>query len=253
MSFVLDRRACEMPFRGLDALMKAWIGTSGFQYPEWKGKFYPADMSAARMLAYYAGTFASTEINYTFRSIPSERTIDRWCGETPAQFRFSLKAPQRVTHFAKLRDCGEILSRFHEAVTGLAKKFGPVLFQLPPTFKCDTALLREFTDSIPKGMRAAFEFRHESWLTEKVFEILAKRNVALCNAESEEFETPPVATANFGYLRPRKPDYSTAGIRKRAKFVQEQSNQWKEVFAYFKHEETCAGPAFAKAFMKALS
>jgi uncharacterized protein YecE (DUF72 family) len=233
--------------------MKSWIGTSGFQYPEWKGHFYPKDMSSARMLAFYAETFTSTEINYTFRSIPSVKTIERWCSETPQDFRFSLKAPQRVTHFAKLRNCGEILDVFHTAVKGLGKKLGPVLFQLPPTFKRDAALLREFLPSLPKKTRAAFEFRHESWFTEEVFGILSKRNVALCIAESEEFATPRVATADFGYLRPRRLDYSTAGIRKWAKFVQQQSKQWKETFAYFKHEETCAGPGFARGFIKALS
>jgi uncharacterized protein YecE (DUF72 family) len=233
--------------------MKTWIGTSGFQYPEWKGKFYPDDVSAARMLAFYSGTFHSTEINYTFRCIPSAKAIERWCGETPKEFRFSLKAPQRVTHFAKLRNCAEILDVFQTAVKGLGQKLGPVLFQLPPTLKCDANLLQDFLPSLPKKMRAAFEFRHESWFTDEVFGILSKRNVALCLAESEDFATPRVTTANFGYLRPRRLDYSTGEIKKWAKFVQQQSGQWKETFAYFKHEETCAGPGYARAFMKALA
>lgn len=232
--------------------MKTWIGTSGFQYPEWKGKFYPENMSAAKMLTYYASIFGTTEVNYTFRSIPSAKTIQRWCDEAPDNFRFSLKAPQRVTHFAKLKDCSEVVNVFFKAVGGLGKKMGPTLFQLPGTFKADAALLREFLSELPKGMCAAFEFRHESWLTQEVFDILAKANAALCIAESEEFQTAPVATAGFGYLRLRREDYTTPQIKKWAKFVQEQSKVWAEVFVYFKHEETCVGPGFASAMMKAM-
>src|SRR6188768_3059557 len=133
--------------------MKSWIGTSGFQYPEWQGKFYPDDMSKAKMLPFYAAQCGTTEINYTFRSIPSAKTIERWCSETPEKFRFSLKAPQRVTHFAKLKDCGEVIDTFFLAVSGLGEKMGPVLFQLPPSFKADAGLLREFLRSLPKRMR----------------------------------------------------------------------------------------------------
>lgn len=233
--------------------MKTWTGTSGFQYPEWKGKFYPEKLSTAKMLTFYAGEFSSTEINYTFRSIPSEKTIQRWSGETPDKFRFSLKAPQRVTHFAKLKDCREVMDVFFESVAGLGEKLGPVLFQLPPTFKSDAALLGDFLASIPKGRRTAFEFRHESWLTDSIYGVLLEHNAALCVAESEDFQTPEIATADFGYLRPRREDYTAAGIKRWAKFTQSQSKGWSEVFAYFKHEETCVGPGFAKAFMKALA
>jgi uncharacterized protein YecE (DUF72 family) len=233
--------------------MKSWIGTSGFQYPEWNGKFYPEKLSKAKMLTYYASTFGTTEVNYTFRSIPTAKTIQRWCDETPSNFRFSLKAPQRVTHFAKLKDCNEVLDVFFKAVVGLGEKLGPVLFQLPGSFKADAALLRAFLSALPKGMRAAFEFRHESWLTHEVFDILSKANVALCIAESEEFQTTAVATADFGFLRLRREDYTPAQIKKWAEFVQEQSKPWSEVFVYFKHEETCVGPGFASTMMKAMA
>lgn len=233
--------------------MKTWIGTSGFQYPEWRGKFYPETMSTAKMLTFYASVFGTTEVNYTFRSIPSAKTIQRWCDETPGNFRFSLKAPQRVTHFAKLKDCGEVMEVFHKAVIGLGEKMGPVLFQLPPTFKADAALLRHFLSTLPKGMRAAFEFRHESWLSDDVFTALSERNVALCIAESADFETPAEVTSDFGYLRLRREDYTPAQIKKWARFVQEQDKTWPEVFVYFKHEETCVGPRFATSMMKALS
>ena len=130
--------------------MNTWIGTSGFQYKEWKGSFYPEKLSLPKMLAFYATQFNSTEINYTFRSLPSEKTIARWMDETPDNFRFSLKAPQRVTHFAKLRKCGEAMNEFRQAVKGLGKKLGPVLFQLPETFRGDAVLLQEFLSSLPK-------------------------------------------------------------------------------------------------------
>ena len=129
--------------------MKTWIGTSGFQYPEWKGAFYPVDLSAAKMLRFYADHFTTTEINYSFRRIPSSKTIRRWSEETPEQFTFSFKAPQRITHFAKLRDCSATLKSFHQAITAMKGKLGPVLFQLPPTFAKDSRLLDSFLRKAP--------------------------------------------------------------------------------------------------------
>lgn len=232
--------------------MTIWIGTSGFQYPEWKGKFYPEDLSKAKMLTYYASVFNSTEVNYTFKNIPSEKTIARWSAETPDTFRFALKAPQRVTHYAKLRECSELMVVFSAAVQGLGGKLGPVLFQLPPTFKVDTTLLREFLASLPPGLRAAFEFRHESWLSDEVFSILAEGGAALCLAESEEFQTPKVATASFGYLRLRREGYTPSQIKKWAEYIREQRENWSDCHIYFKHEETCAGPPFARKLMEHL-
>src|SRR5258708_7541359 len=140
--------------------MKLWIGTSGFQYPEWKGTFYPAEMPASKMLPFYATHFTTTEINYTFRRTPAAETIRKWVGRTRAEFRFSFKAPQRVTHFAKLRGCRELLEVFGQAIAIAEQKAGPVLFQLPPTFVKDVDLLGAFLADVPDGMRAAFEFRH---------------------------------------------------------------------------------------------
>lgn len=243
-----------------------WIGTSGFQYPEWKGKFYPEDLSKAKMLTYYATQFNSTEINYTFRSIPSAKTIQRWYDETPPGFRYSLKAPQRVTHFSKLQDCGVVMEEFFQSVSGLDDKLGPVLFQLPPTFKADAERLKMFLASVspakksrhakspPASRKLAFEFRHDSWFTDDVYGILSEFDAALCLAESEEFETPRLATASFGYLRPRREDYKPVQIKRWAEFAQEQlkANTWSEVYAYFKHEETGVGPAFAKVMQEHL-
>lgn len=164
----------------------SWIGTSGFQYPEWKGKLYPENLSKAKMLTHYATQFNSTEINYTFRSIPSAKTIQRWYDETPAGFRYSLKAPQGVTHFAKLKDCGDVMAQFFQSVSGLGDKLGPVLLQLPPTFKVDAERLRTFLASVSPAQksrrakstqnsrRLAFEFRHDSWFTDDVYGILSE-------------------------------------------------------------------------------
>ena len=226
--------------------MKHWIGTSGFQYPEWKGKFYPEKMPASQMLPYYAGHFTSTEINYTFRRIPAKKTICKWSDATPAQFKFSFKAPQRITHFAKLRECAEILTVFQKAVSSAADKLGPVLFQLPPTFAKDAEVLRAFLAGVPAGMRAAFEFRHKSWFDESTCEILRAANAALCVAEDEELATPAIATADFGYLRLRREDYPLPQIKRWSKWISEQHVQWSEAFVYFKHEDSAAGPKFAQ-------
>ncbi len=230
-----------------------WIGTSGFQYPEWKGSFYPAKISKPRMLPFYAGRFASTESNYSFRSIPSRKTIDSWAAATPARFRFSFKAPQKVTHFAKLRGCAETLGYFGGAISPLGEKLGAVLFQLPPTFKKDAALLGAFLDELPSGMRAAFEFRHESWFDEEVFGCLRDRNAALCIGESETLITPSVATAGFGYLRLRREDYTPKQIGQRARWIEEQRSRWSDAFIYFKHEAHAVGPKFAQQMQTVLT
>jgi uncharacterized protein YecE (DUF72 family) len=231
--------------------MNLWIGTSGFQYPEWKGLFYPEKIPAAKMLPYYAEHFASTEINYTFRRIPAARTILAWSSATPERFKFSFKAPQRVTHFAKLRGCAELLHVFHEAISVADAKQGPVLFQLPATFQKDAVVLKTFLAEVPGGMRAAFEFRHASWFDEEVFDALRAANAALCIAENEELRTPSVATADFGYLRLRREDYTPSQVRQWAGWIQEQQAQWSEVFVYFKHEAQAVGPKFARQMQAA--
>lgn len=233
------------------ATTNLWIGTSGFQYPEWKGSFYPADLSAKKMLPYYAERLTSTESNYSFRHIPSAKTIDGWRAATPERFRFSFKAPQRVTHFAKLRDCAEIVRVFHEAIAPMDAKLGAVLFQLPPTFRKDAALLAEFLAGLPRGMRAAFEFRHASWLDDEVLNTLRDHGAALCVAEGEGVDVPREATAPFGYLRLRREDYTPADLASWAEWVRAQSG-WEEAFIYFKHEERGVGPQFARTFMEAL-
>lgn len=232
--------------------MTPWVGTSGFQYAEWKGKFYPEDLATAKMLAFYAQQFSTTEINYTFHRIPSAKTIENWKLQTPANFRFGLKAPQKVTHFARLRDCSDTMRYFHDVTSSLGEKLGPVLFQLPPNFKKDIVLLADFVNCLPAGLRAAFEFRHESWFGDDVFEALRSRGAALCVADMEEITTPPVATAGYGYLRLRREDYNSKDVLRWAEFVRQQSAAWSDVFIYFKHEDAAVGPRLAKEMIKTL-
>ena len=225
--------------------MNIWIGTSGFQYAEWKGTFYPEDLPAAKMLPFYTERLSSTEINYTFRRIPSAKTIQGWWEATPERFKFSLKASQKITHFAKLRGCGDTLRYFCQVIADLENKLGVVLFQLPPAFKKDAALLASFLDEIPSGLRAAFEFRHASWFDDEVFALLKNKNVALCIAESEKLSTPIVATADYGYLRLRREDYQSADMLRWAQAIREKSGVWSDAFVYLKHEESGIGPKLA--------
>jgi uncharacterized protein YecE (DUF72 family) len=233
--------------------METWIGTSGFQYAEWKGNFYPEDLPAAKMLPFYAERLNTTEINYTFHRIPAAKTIDNWSKLTPAKFRFALKAPQKITHWSKLRDCADTMRYFHDVVSGLGDKLGPVLFQLPPNFKKDTFVLADFVNCLPTGARAAFEFRHESWFADDVWEILKSRNVALCLNETAEFAAPKISTADYGYLRLRREDYTTADVERWAEFAREQNECWSDAFIYFKHEEAGIGPKLAKQMMEILA
>jgi uncharacterized protein YecE (DUF72 family) len=231
--------------------MKFWIGTSGFQYAEWKGNFYPEDLPAAKMLGFYAERFSTTEINYSFHRIPAPKTIDNWKAQTPKEFRFALKAPQRITHWSKLRDCTDTLEYFLKVAGGLGEQLGPVLFQLPPTFKKDTDVLSSFLREFP-DVRAAFEFRHESWFDDEIFNLLKSRNIALCVADTDTITTPKNITADYGYLRLRREDYQKTDVERWALFIREQQPDWKDAFVYFKHEESGIGPKRAQQMIEFL-
>jgi len=229
-----------------------WIGTSGFQYPEWKGSFYPKDLSAAKMLPYYAGHFSTTEINYSFYRIPAPKTLANWAAATPDTFRFSFKAPKEITHIRKLRGAEPTLKRFAETIQSVDRKLGVVLFQLPPFFKKDLPLLGEFLESIPHGLKSAFEFRHASWFDDETFLLLKRRNAALCIAESDTLATPVEFTADFGYFRLRREDYSRKDIGRWSKIISAQKNRLEHSHIYFKHEDTGVGPKFAAQLIDAL-
>jgi uncharacterized protein YecE (DUF72 family) len=228
------------------------VGTSGFNYPEWKGRFYPSTLATTAMLGYYATRLSTVEINYTFYRAPTQAVIDRWAAETPDSFTLTLKAPRRITHERRLKDAGDAVRRFVSLAATLGPRLGVLLFQLPPNLKRDHGLLESFVDELPRGLRAAFEFRHASWFDDGVYDRLAARNFALCVADTGEQTTPLVVTADYGYLRLRDEGYSTEDLRAWAGRV-ESTDGWKDAYVYFKHEDTGSGPEFALAFRHALS
>ena len=232
--------------------MNVHVGTSGYNYAEWKGSFYPKDMTPRRMLPYYAERFGTVEINATFYRMPVAKTLAGWDAATPERFVLALKAPQRITHFKRLRDVGEPLGDFGEIARTLGPKLGPLLFQLPPNFKKDTARLAETLSLMPPDLRCAFEFRHASWHDDDVYDVLRGRNAALCIADSEALSTPLVATADFGYLRLRDEGYADADLARWARTIRRLGRGWREAFVYFKHEETGSGPAFARRLIERL-
>ncbi len=222
-----------------------WIGTSGYNYKEWKGSFYPADLAEQEMLRYYAQRFRTVEINYTFYRMPNVRTLQGWAKETPEGFVFTLKAPRRITHDLRLRDAGDVLTYFCDTAKALKKKLGALLFQLPPFLKKDLPRLEDFLHQLAPGFRPAFEFRNQSWFSDDIYECLRRFDAALCLAEHDERSAPFELTANFGYFRLRKSDYSDADLAAWAERLVEAGTRWSEVFVYFKHEEAGKGPLFA--------
>ena len=204
------------------------------------------------MLRFYAERFTTTEINYTFHRIPAPKTIDNWNAQTPERFRFALKAPQKITHWSKLKDCSDSVEYFCKVVSGLGERLGPVLFQLPPTFKKDAGVLSSFLREFP-DLRAAFEFRHESWFDDEIFDLLKSRNISLCIADTDDLATPKKITANYGYLRLRRVDYQKIDIERWSDFVREQNPSWKDAFVYFKHEESGIGPKLARQMVDLLA
>jgi len=232
--------------------MTTWVGTSGYNYPEWKGSFYPQKLPAARMLPYYAERFATVEINYTFYRMPNEKTVTGWSSETPDRFRLTLKAPKRITHELRLRNCAEPVGLFLRVAGKLGPKLGALLFQLPPYFRKDLGVLDAFLAELPAGTCAAFEFRHDSWLEEEVFGRLQARNIALCIADSEKTSTAVRMTADYAYFRLRDEGYTTEDIARWARTIREHTAKCRDVYVYFKHEEQGKGPEFARLLLNEL-
>ena len=229
------------------------IGTSGYNYPAWKGTFYPEKLPARKMLPYYAERLETVEINYTFYRLPTERLLAGWSEVTPPGFAFTLKAPRRITHEARLRRCEELTRAFADAAASLGPKLGALLFQLPPNFRKDLPVLDGFLGMLPPGTRGAFEFRHASWHDDAVFERLAATGQALCIADSERLSTPVRITAGHAYFRLRDEGYTDADIARWAETIARATATCSEVFVYFKHEDSGKGPAFAKQLVEALA
>jgi uncharacterized protein YecE (DUF72 family) len=233
--------------------VRVWVGTSGYNYPEWKGSFYPEKFPAAKMLPYYAERFTTVEINYTFYRVPNQKILSGWDRETPSGFRLTLKAPKRITHIAKLRDCADLLQYFQKTAATLGPKLGAILFQLPPYFRKDLTVLDAFLSLLAPGTCAAFEFRHASWMDAEVFARLRAANLALCVADSEKFSTPVEITASYGYFRLRDEGYTPADLVRWAGVIRDSTGHCEDVYVYFKHEEAGKGPQFARTLLDALA
>lgn len=225
-------------------------GTSGFSYKEWKGPFYPEDLKNDAMLAYYADRFGSVEINNTFYRMPSEKVLAQWAAEVPGSFRFVLKANRQLTHYKRMKpESYDPLAYFCSKATTLGDRLGPVLFQLPPNLKKDVPRLVAFLAEMPAELRPAFEFRHDSWLDDDTYDALRDRDAALVIAQTEDEETPLVATAGWGYLRLRKVEYAEGEVEAWAERVKAQD--WAEAYVFFKHEDEGTGPRLAGRFLEA--
>ena len=234
-----------------DSPLRVLVGTSGYNYPEWRGTFYPEKFSTDKMLGYYAERFPTVEINYTFYRLPTDKLLAGWAAGTPESFSFTLKAPRRITHDAKLQRCEDLVQTFCRTARTLGPKLATLLFQLPPTFKKDAPALQSFLELLPEGTRAAVEFRHPSWFDGDIFDALRSRNVALCVADSEKLHAPVEITADYAYFRLRDEGYQQADIERWADTIRNLKGV-SDVFVYFKHEEQGLGPEFARRLMAAL-
>jgi uncharacterized protein YecE (DUF72 family) len=231
--------------------MTVRVGASGFSYKEWLGNFYPPKLAGSKMLAYYAERLPTVEINYTFRAMPRRAMLERWAVQTPAHFRFALKAPQRITHFARLRNADDATGFFAETANALGERLGPVLFQLPPDFERDVPRLREFLAMLAGRMSAAFEFRHPSWFNDRsTLQALADNGAALCIAESERMASPVERTAPFIYVRLRKETYDDDELATWAMRLKQLGASADELYVFFKHET--GAPALAARLGKML-
>lgn len=229
--------------------MRFFVGTSGYGYREWLGKFYPKKMRNDEMPTFYAQHFPTVEINHTFRELPETNTLETWTSQVPAKFRFGLKAPQRITHHKRLKSVKRETSALIAAASKLGKCRGPLLFQLPPNFKKDLPRLSAFFDGLGKGTKAAIEFRHPSWFDDEVNDCLRTHSCALCVADADDLPTTDfVRTTNWGYVRLRRDDYDDRALRRWIRRLRDQ--QWKEVYVFFRHEETGSGPRFATRFLE---
>jgi len=225
-----------------------YVGTSGYSYKEWKGNFYPEKISAKDMLSYYGERFLSVEINNTFYRLPRSEILEGWAEQVPGDFRFVLKASRRITHFKRLQSSGDEVEYLVRTARSLGSKLGAILYQLPPNLKKDADRLTAFLEELPDSPGSAFEFRHESWFDDEVYALLRSRNCALCVSDNDDFETPLVSTADWGYLRLRRANYRKPDLQRWAAAPAEQG--WKDTYVFFKHEDEGAGPKLAKRYLE---
>jgi uncharacterized protein YecE (DUF72 family) len=235
-------------------MSRLYAGTSGFAYSSWKPDFYPQSVPAKKFLEHYATRLNSTEVNYTFHRLPAAKSLEEWVRATPDGFIFSVKAHMKLTHVFRLKNCESFAEIFFKAIDPLrvVGRLGPVLFQLPPNLKCDVALLESFLNLLPADIRYAFEFRNTTWLEPPVFELLKRKRICLCVAESDKLVVPEVLTADFVYFRLRKPEYSPEDRGEIADRVRSLVQDGRDVFVYFKHEESPAGALYAEELLGAV-
>jgi uncharacterized protein YecE (DUF72 family) len=229
--------------------MSLLVGTSGYSYKEWKGSFYPEKIPAKEMLRFYSERLSTVEINATFYRMPQPSMLENWKEQVPGSFRFALKAPQRITHIKRLKETGEETKYFFETASVLADQFGVVLFQLPPNMKKDLPRLETFLAQLPPATRAAFEFRHLTWFDDDVLDLLRSQNRALAVSDTDDLPTTHIdKTADWGYLRLRRVQYSEANLVEWLGRIRDQ--HWQETFLFFKHEEAGTGPKLAAQFLQ---
>jgi uncharacterized protein YecE (DUF72 family) len=227
--------------------VKIFVGTSGYGYKEWKGRFYPEKISPKDMLRFYAARLTTVEINNTFYHMPTEPVLASWAEQVPDDFVFAIKAPQVITHLKRMRDMGGETEYLLKTLSSLDRKLGPILFQFPPNFRADRPRLKDFLALIPGNFSCAFEFRHPSWLEADILDLLHSKGVSLCLADTEENPmTEIIHTAPWSYLRLRRADYSEADLSQWLEKILAQ--KWEQVFVFFKHEGAAKGPEVAIHF-----
>jgi uncharacterized protein YecE (DUF72 family) len=226
--------------------MNVRVGTSGYSFAPWKGFFYPKDLPASKMLAFYGTKLGTVEINNTFYKLPSEKTVAAWAAAVPEGFSFAVKASQYLTHRRRLREPEEPVARIYGLVAHLGAKRGPILVQVPPNMKKDLARLTGLLDVLPEGHRAALELRHESWFDDEVLNALHSKGAALVCSDTDDVEGKLVETAPWGYLRLRRTEYDEKSLAKWAERV--RSLSWTDAWVFFKHEEEGLGPRLAARF-----
>jgi len=223
--------------------MKLLAGTSGYCYKEWRGHFYPEKFPEDAMLAFYAERLPTVEINNTFYRMPAEAMLARWAGEVPADFTFTLKAPRRITHDQRLKESESSVAAFMKRAEALGPKLGVLLFQLPHFLKKDTPRLRAFLELVPAGRQVAFEFRNGSWQDDEVYETLRAHGAMLCVTDTDEGDTPFVATASCGYVRLRRTHYEEQEL---AQWIERiAAHDLECTYVYFMHEDEALGAKFA--------
>jgi uncharacterized protein YecE (DUF72 family) len=230
-------------------IMKIFVGTSGYGYKEWKGKFYPAKISPKDMLGFYAERLGAVEINNTFYHMPTESVLLSWAEQVPDDFIFALKSPQIITHLKRLRDVDSETEYLFRTLPILKKKLGPVLFQFPKNFRADRPRLEAFLALIPGHISGAFEFRHPSWLEAEILDLLRGRGMSLCLADTDENPVKEmIQTAPWGYLRLRRSDYPGDDLSQWLERILAQ--KWEKAFVFFKHEGEAKGPETARRFQR---